>query len=226
MSITQGVTGEDSYSGVRTLRWNRGLLGIPYHSRGRNWNLVGFATNRQLTMAALSLPVMYALGATLWPARAIKVLGSPLFWAAHNLYQEAGDIYDWARGEDMSWQIDKRWRPIFGPHPMFGPVVIPLPFPYLDFSKSPSSGGGGPGELPKLRRPPPSIEEAGEILSNPPMAGGKVQNGHGIDPQFGKWGSPMHAAEWIRDDDGYHWICPTTHRLKKIHGRWMCIKKG
>ncbi len=35
----------------------------------------------------------------------------------------------------------------------------------------PSSGGGGPGEIPKLHRPPPSIEEVGEILSNPPIAG-------------------------------------------------------
>ena len=94
------------------------------------------------------------------------------------------------------------------------------------FTPGSSSGGGGPGEIPNLHRPPPSIEETGEILSNPPMAGGKAQNGHGIDPQFGEWGSPMHAAEWIRDDDGYHWICPTTHRLKKIHGKWMCVKKG
>ncbi len=30
-----------------------------------------------------------------------------------------------------------------------------------------SAGGGGPGEIPNLHRPPPSIEEAGEILSNP-----------------------------------------------------------
>ena len=165
MSITQGVTGGGSYSGSRTLRWDRGLLGIPYHQRGRNWNLVGFATNRQLVVAALSLPVIYALGATLWPARAVKLLGNPVFWAAHNLYQEAGDVYDWARGEDMSWQLQKKWRPVFGPHPMFGPVVLPVPFPYLDFSKSPSSGVGGPGEIPNLRRPPPSIEEAGEILT-------------------------------------------------------------
>jgi len=51
--------------------------------------------------------------------------------------------------------------------------------PTLDFSHvfnpsyprpsflSPFSGGGGPGGLPNLHRPPPSIEEAGEILSNP-----------------------------------------------------------
>jgi len=34
-----------------------------------------------------------------------------------------------------------------------------------------SAGGGGPGEIPNLHRPPPSIEEAGEILSNLPIAG-------------------------------------------------------
>jgi hypothetical protein len=34
-----------------------------------------------------------------------------------------------------------------------------------------SSGGGGPGELPNLHRPLPSIEETGELLSNPPIVG-------------------------------------------------------
>ncbi len=29
-----------------------------------------------------------------------------------------------------------------------------------------SAGGGGPGEIPNLHRPPPSIEEAGEILTS------------------------------------------------------------
>jgi len=33
-----------------------------------------------------------------------------------------------------------------------------------------STGGGGPGELPNLHRPPPSIEETGEILSYPGFA--------------------------------------------------------
>jgi hypothetical protein len=37
----------------------------------------------------------------------------------------------------------------------------------LDLSSS--SGGGGPGGLPNLHQPPPSIEEAGEIISNPPV---------------------------------------------------------
>ncbi len=55
--------------------------------------------------------------------------------------------------------------------------------PTLDFSHvinpsyprpsflSPSSGGGGPGGLPNLHLPPPSIEETGEILSNPSIMG-------------------------------------------------------
>jgi len=170
MSITQGMTGGGSWSGVRTLR--AFPTGAGYKSLGRgNLNLVGFATNCELAMAALAIPVMYALGATLWPARAVKILGSPVFWAAHNLYQEAGDLRDMARGEDMSWQLDARWRPIYGPHPMFGPVVIPLPFPYLDFTKSPSPGVGGPGEIPNLHRTPPSIEEAGAagFIADPPL---------------------------------------------------------
>ncbi len=38
------------------------------------------------------------------------------------------------------------------------------------FTPDSSSGGGGPGEIPNLHRPPPSIEETGEILSNPSIA--------------------------------------------------------
>jgi len=37
------------------------------------------------------------------------------------------------------------------------------------FTPDSSSGGGGPGEIPNLHRPPPSIEETGEILSNPTL---------------------------------------------------------
>lgn len=40
----------------------------------------------------------------------------------------------------------------------------------LDDAVNPPSGGGGPTGIPNLHRPPPSIEEAGEILSNPPSA--------------------------------------------------------
>jgi len=34
-----------------------------------------------------------------------------------------------------------------------------------------SSGGGGPGEIPNLHRPPLSMKETGEILSNPGIVG-------------------------------------------------------
>jgi hypothetical protein len=186
MSITQGMTGGGSWSGSHTLRAFPRSAG--YKSLGRgNLNLVGFLTNRELAMAALSVPLIYALGATLWPARAVKILGSPVFWAAHNLYQEAHDVRAWARGEDMSWQIDSRWRPIFGPHPMFGPVVIPLPFPYLDFTKSPSPGVGGPGEIPNLHRPPPSIEEVGELISIPILVGDVASSPRKSCPPGYRW---------------------------------------
>jgi len=40
----------------------------------------------------------------------------------------------------------------------------------LDHVVNPSpGGGGGPPVIPNLHRPPPSIEETGEILSNPPL---------------------------------------------------------
>jgi hypothetical protein len=39
------------------------------------------------------------------------------------------------------------------------------------FTPDSSSGGGGPGEIPNLHRYPPSIEETGEILSNPSIVG-------------------------------------------------------
>jgi hypothetical protein len=106
--------------------------------------------------------------------RGLNVATKPVFWAGVNAYQEAEDAAAWLRGEDMSWQLAGKIRPIR--HPVFGswaPGVpaIPVPFPYLDFAKTPSSGGGGPGEIPNLHQPPPSIEETGEILSNPPIAG-------------------------------------------------------
>jgi len=179
MSITSGITGGGSYSGSRTLRWNRGLLGIPVNYRGRNWNLTGFASNEQIAVALLLLPLGGPIGAA---ARGIALRGlnlvtKPIFWAGVNVYKEAHDIADWMRGEDMSWQFGLEVRPIG--HPVFGywgPLIpaVPIVFPYLDFSKSPSSGVGGPGEIPNLHRSPPSIEETGEILSNPPMAGGKT----------------------------------------------------
>ena len=41
----------------------------------------------------------------------------------------------------------------------------------LDEAVNPPGGGGGPAGIPNLHRSPPSIEETGEILSNPPIAG-------------------------------------------------------
>jgi hypothetical protein len=178
MSITSGITGGGSYSGSSTLRWNRGRLGIPVNYRGRNWNLVGFATNEQLIVALALLPLAGPIGSV---ARGLAIRGlhlatRPLFWAGVNVYEEAQDIRSWMRGDPMSWQLKIKLRPIskLGPlsiPAMYGIPAIPVPMPYLDFTKSPSSGVGGPGEIPNLHRPPPSIEETGKLISDPPMVG-------------------------------------------------------
>ncbi len=179
MSITQGIVSGGSWSGSHTEQaFPRDGLGYTSLGRG-NLNLVSFATNRQLAMSLVLLGLAGPIGSATkgLALRGLNVVTKPVFWAGVNAYHEAEDAAAWVRGEDMSWQIGKKMRPIR--HPVFGywgPGVpaIPVPFPYLDFSKSPSSGVGGPGEIPNLHRPPPSIEETGEILSNPPMVGQKI----------------------------------------------------
>jgi len=170
MSITQGVTGGGSWSGSHTL--TAFPTGPGWRSLGRgNMNLVGFATNRQIAMAIVLLP-FGGLAASLargLAIRAISLVTKPLFWVGVNAFEEAEDAAAYIRGEDMSWQLGIKWRPVKGPHPMFGPVYIPVPFPYLDFTESPSSGGGGPGELPTSTTPPPSIEETGGYIVDPPL---------------------------------------------------------
>ena len=75
------------------------------------------------------------------------------------------------------------------------------------FTPDSSSGGGGPGEIPNLHRPPPSIEETGEILSNPPIAG-EV-------PSSPRRSSSMRAGKRRKS-------CPPGYRWD---GR-RCVKKG
>ncbi len=94
---------------------------------------------------------------------------SPINWALYNAYREAGDFAHWARGGEMELGVSVTGRPWTTP----GGTLL-VPFPWLDIQPSQSSGGGGPGGLPNLHQPPPSIEETGEILSNPPMVGGKT----------------------------------------------------
>ncbi len=174
MSITQGMTGGGSWSGRRTLRAFPRGPGFTSLGRG-NMQLFPGVSNTELLWALALAPLVIAGGAaasgSLWFARGVKVVSHPVFWAGVNIYEEGKDIAAWARGEDMSWQLTKKWRPIYGPHPMFGPVIFPLPFPYLDFTTSPSSGVEGPGEIPNFPRPPISMAESGEILSNPGIVG-------------------------------------------------------
>ena len=173
MSITQGVTGGGSWSGNRTL--TAFPSGPGWRSLGRgNMNLVGFATNRQIAMAIVLLPFGGLAGSLArgLAIRAISLVTKPMFWVGVNAFEEAEDAAAYIRGEDMSWQLGIKGRPVKGPHPMFGPTYIPVPFPYLDFTRSPSSGGGGPGELPASTTPPPSIEVAGGFIVDPPPGEG------------------------------------------------------
>jgi hypothetical protein len=86
---------------------------------------------------------------------------SPVNWALYNAYREAGDLAHWARGGEMELGISITGRPWTTP----GGTLI-VPFLWLDIQPSQSSGGGGPGGLPNLHQPPPSIEETGEILTS------------------------------------------------------------
>jgi len=219
MSITQGVTGGGSWSGNRTLRAFPSNAGWRSLGRG-NLNLVGFATNEQIAMAITLLPFggpMTSLARGL-AIRGISLVTKPTFWVGVNAFSEAEDAAAYIRGEDMSWQLGHKWRPVVGPHPMFGPVMVPLPFPYLDFTKSPSTGGGGPGELPNLHQSPPSIEETGKIISTPPMAGDVPSSP-----------APKYVTPYFRD--GKPTRCPPGYHLTKKRYRkggpltWVCIRK-
>ncbi len=98
--------------------------------------------------------------------RALSFVTRPWVWAGYNAYSEMGDIADWARGEEMYPQPELTARP------WILPIGIPVmvPFPWFDIKAVSSGGGGGPPVIPNLRRPPPSFEETGEILSNPGIA--------------------------------------------------------
>ena len=178
MSITQGMTGGGSWSGRRTLR--AFPTGAGYRSLGRgNLQLLPGITNTQLTVALLLAPLSTTGAAVRVGATGLRLVTRPIFWAGVNAYQEATDLAAWARGEDMSWQWDLKLRPIATPYMLTGglfmtagvPLIVAVPLPYLNFTKTPSSGVGGPGEIPNLHRPPLSMKETGEILSNPPTVG-------------------------------------------------------
>ena len=85
------------------------------------------------------------------------------------------------------------------------------------FTPDSSSGVGGPGELPNLHRPPPSIEEAGEILSNPPIVSDSSK------PEPASYPLPADSAGI---GPGKHNPCARGYSPKKIKGRWFCVKKG
>jgi hypothetical protein len=165
-----------------------------------------FETVALLGAGALSLTVAGRLArpvlALQIPTRLVAAATRPINWALYNTYREADDFVHWARGDDMELGLGVRARPWMLP----AGYPIAVPFPWLDIQPSHSSGGGGPGGLPNLHRPPPSIEETGEILSNPPMAGGKT-------------GSPKPGA---RGPKGTLIKCPVGYYWDKRTGR--CLK--
>ncbi len=134
--------------------------------------------------------------------RSLSLVTRPINWALYNAYSEMGDIADWVRGEEMALQPEITARPWMLPAGY--PVMVP--FPWFDI-KAVSSGGGGPGEIPNLHRPPPSIEETGEILSNPSIAG-EV-------PSSPRRSSTKKAGKRRKS-------CPPGYRW---NGR-RCVKKG
>jgi len=220
MSITQGMTGGGSWSGRRTMRWDTGK-GPGFTSLGRgNLQLLPGISNTELLVLLATIPLGGpALGVARGVAlRGLNITTKPLFWAGVNVYQEAQDIRSWVRGEDMSWQIKWKGRPI-RLHPTMGPQlgnVIPVFLPYFDFTKTPSSGGGGPGEIPNLHRPPLSMKETGEILSNPGVVSDSSK------PEPARYALPVDSSKAF----GKHNPCDKGYSPKKIKGRWYCVKKG
>jgi hypothetical protein len=113
-------------------------------------------------VARPALAVLPGLG-----VRGLSLATRPVNWALYNAYSEMGDLADWARGEEMGIQPELTARPWMLPAGY--PVMVP--FPWFDIKAVSPGGGGGPPVIPNLHRPPPSIEESGEILSNPSIAG-------------------------------------------------------
>jgi hypothetical protein len=178
MSITQGMTSGGSWSGRWTMRAFPRGAGFTSLGRG-NMQLVPGLSNTELLVLLALAPLVPGGAAVRVGWSGVRLVTRPIFWAGVNVYEEAEDIAAWRRGEDMSWQWDWKVRPItkIGPliiPAMYGIPMLPIPIPYLNFTQTPSSGVGGPGEIPNLHRPPLSMQETGEILSNPPMAGGKT----------------------------------------------------
>ncbi len=70
-------------------------------------------------------------------------------------------------------------------------------------------GGGGPGDSPISTVVPPSIEETGEILSNPPIVG-EV-------PSSPRRSTSKKAGKKQKCPKGHHW------GYSKPHRKWGCI---
>ena len=134
------------------------------------------------------------------PTRLFATATRPINWAAYNAYREVGDFVHWAKGGEMELGIQITGRPWVLPTGV--PVVVP--FPWLDIQPSQSSGGGGPGGLPNLHRPPLSIEETGEILSNPPMVGGKTGSPPDYNPPWLQKGRER-VLKKTRCPKGWRW---------------------
>ena len=125
---------------------------------------VGLVGAGALSLTVAGKVARPALAVGRWTApKVLPFVTSPINWAIYNAVSEAGDIYDWATGKEMGIVPEITARPWI--LPTGTPVMVP--FPWFDIKAVSSGGGGGPPVIPNLHRPPTSIEETGEILSNP-----------------------------------------------------------
>ena len=125
---------------------------------------VGLVGAGALSLTVAGKVARPALAVGRWTApKVLPFVTSPINWAIYNAVSEAGDIYDWATGKEMGIVPEITARPWILPTGI--PVMVP--FPWFDIKAVSSGGGGGPPVIPNLHRPPTSIEETGEILSNP-----------------------------------------------------------
>ncbi len=172
--------------------------------------LVGAGALSLTVAGKLARPALAVL-----PGLAVRVgslVTRPINWALYNAYSEMGDIADWARGEEMALQPEIAARPWMLPAGY--PVMVP--FPWFDIKAVSSGGGGGPPVIPNLHRPPPSIEETGEILSNPDVVSDSSK------PEPARYALPVDSSKAF----GKHNPCDKGYSPKKIKGRWYCVKKG
>jgi hypothetical protein len=161
-----------------------------------------------LTVAGKLARPALAVGRFVAP-RVLPYVTRPINWAIYNAASEMGDAYDWATGKEMGIAPEISARPWMLPTGV--PVMVP--FPWFDIKAVSSGGGGGPPVIPNLRRPPPTIEERGELSLHE----------QGLDPLVwaGLIGAGLEYAKKSKKTKSRK-SCPPGYRW---NGR-RCVKKG